>query len=335
GFDKEQVVVIKTFQPLGAQSSPFKEALRKNAAIQSVAGSHTLPGRSFNNIGFRPEGEKEGITLNLILGDYDLLETLKLEMRAGRFFSREFITDSLAMIINEKTVKLLGWNEPLGKHFYGMRRKFKVIGVVKDFHYESLHQTIRPMAILMLPSVFGWSERFISARVQTGAIAETLKFMQNTWETFAPGVPFEYSFLDEDYERLYHNEQRTGKVFTFFSSLAILIACLGLFGLASFAAEQRTKEIGIRKVLGASVVGIVLMLSKEFTKWVLLANILAWPVAYYLMNNWLQNFAYRINIGGTIFIFSAILALAIAVLTVSFQAFKAAVANPVDALKYE
>lgn len=335
GFDKEHVVVINTSQPLAERSDPFKAALRKNAGVLSVSGSRHTPGRSFNNIGFNPEGKEQGITLNLMLGDYDFLETLKLEMRSGRFFSREFTTDSLGMIINEKTAELLSWEEPIGKHISGLGRKFHVIGVVKDFHYESLHQTVRPMALLMLNGAVQWPERYILVRIQTSDIPAMVSLIKDSWQEFAADLPFEYSFLDDDFDQLYHNEQQTGKVFTLFSFLAIFIACLGLFGLASYSAEQRRKEIGIRKVLGAAVPGIVVMQSKEFSKWVLLANVIAWPVAYFVMNGWLQNFAYRIHMNWIVFFFAGLLALLITWMTVSYQAVKAAVMNPVNALMYE
>jgi putative ABC transport system permease protein len=335
GFDKEHVVVIKTPQSLGQRSQAFKQILIEYPNIISASGSSTVPGRGYNNIGFIPEREQQSITLNLTCCDFDFLETLRLEMTNGRFFSRVFPTDSLGIVINETTVELLGWENPLRMHFYSGSRKLRVIGVVKDFHYESLHHRVRPGALLLLPGIYRWSENYISVRIQPEDIPKTIDMIRKTWDDFTAGMPFEYSFLDEDYDTLYHNEQRTGKVFTIFSLLAIFIACLGLFGLSSFAAEQKTKEIGIRKVFGASVPGIVFLLSWEFTKWVIIANVFAWPISFHVMSKWLQNFAYRINVGFWSFVISGLLALMIALITVSIQSVKAAMSNPIKSIRYE
>ncbi len=203
--------------------------------------------------------------------------------------------------------------------------------MVKDFNVTSLHQLIEPVILQIRPKSF----RGISARIRTENIPETLAFLREKWTKFSPLFPFEYSFLDEDFNKLYKAEENVGRIIGIFSSLAIFVACLGLFGLAAFTAEQRTKEIGIRKVLGGSVSGMVILLSKEFVKWVLIANIFAWPIAYYVAYRWLQNFAYRTSIGFVVFVLSALLALVIALATVSYQAIKAALANPVETLRYE
>jgi len=335
GFDKEHVVVIKSLPPAREKSDLFKDSLLKNNTIISVSGSHSLPGRPFDNFGFVPEG-KDAITMNLCCCDYDFLETLGLEMKIGRFFSRDYNTDPSALIINEATVKLLGWRDPLNKYIFSNDQNLKVIGVVKDFHYQSLHQPVRPMALLLLNGAYSFlDENYISARVKSVNTKETLNFIKRKWDDFFSGIPFDYSFLDEDYNTLYKNEQLTEKTFSIFSLLAIFIASLGLFGLSSYVAEARTKEIGIRKVFGASVSRITLMLSREFTKWAVLSNIIAWPISYYVMQMWLQNFAYRVNIGLWSFIFAAVLSFAIALITVSYQSIKAATANPVDSLRYE
>ena len=335
GFNDEHVVIIKTLKPIGNKSEVFKDNLLKHPSIISVSCSHSLPGRLFDNFGFIPEGA-DAITMNLCCCDYDFLEALGLEMKIGRFFSTDHKTDPSAIIINEATVKLLGWKDPLNRYFFSNDQNLKVIGVVKDFHYQSLHQPVYPMALLLLRGAYDFlTENFISVRVKSEKMEENLKFISKSWENFFPGMPLDYSFLDVDYNTLYNNERFTGKTFTLFSLIAIFIACLGLFGLTSFMAERRTKEIGIRKVFGASVPGIVVMLSKEFTKWVVISNGVAWPVAYYFMNKWLQNFAYRIDMGIWIFFLSAILALAVALVTVSYQSIRAATANPVDSLRYE
>ena len=207
----------------------------------------------------------------------------------------------------------------------------RVVGVVGDFHYKSLHMQIESLYISRE------SDRFRNLFVRIGPrnIPSTLEFLETTWKKFDPARPFEYFFLDESFDMQYRAEERMQRIFFYFTLLAILIACLGLFGLASFAAEQRTKEIGIRKVLGASVSGIVLLLSREFTKWVLIANLIAWPVAWFALNRWLDNFAYHTEIRWHLFVLSGALALGIALITVSFQAVRAAQSNPVDAIKYE
>jgi putative ABC transport system permease protein len=338
GFDKEQVLVIQNPGALGNKTIPFKEELRKYSSITNVSGSTTLPGQSFSNIGFGAEGVDENFTLNLCICDYDFLDTLKLELAQGRFFSRDFTTDSHAAVLNEKAVELLGWDNPIGKKINNWSRNrgnFVVIGVIKDYHYESLHQEIRPQALFLSTGYYTRVESYISARLNTEHISETISRIEDTWKTFAPQVPFQYSFLDKDYDNLYINEKQTRKLFSMFSFLAIFIACLGLFGLASFIADQKTKEIGIRKVLGASVPKIVKNLNKSFLKWVLIANVIAWPIAWFGMNRWLDNFAYRISLSWWMFVLAAVLAVVIAFITVSFQTVKAALKNPIDSLRYE
>jgi len=338
GFKKEQVLVVRNPGSLGDNVVTFKEALSGNSSILGVSGSNTLPGRGFSNIGFGAEGVEENFTLNLCVSDYDFLDTLKLEMASGRFFSRDFGTDSHAAVINEKAAELLGWDDPIGKkinNWSSNRGNFTIIGVIKDYHYESLHQTIRPQALFLSGGYYTNNENYISIRLNTENIAETRKFIEKTWNSFVPNMPFEYSFLDQDYDNLYINERQTRKLFTVFSFLAIFLACLGLLGLSSFIADQKSKEIGIRKILGATVTGIAATLNKSFLKWVLIANLLAWPTAMFVMNKWLQNFAYRIDLSWWMFVLAAGLALLIALIIVSFQTVKAALRNPVDSLRYE
>ena len=241
------------------------------------------------------------------------------------------------MIINEEAVKRFGWDDPIGKKviqtFGELRIYYTVIGVVKDFHFSSLRNPIHPLKIFLGTG----SSPLISIKIQSQDIPGSLKFIEQAWNRFNPNFPFEYFFYDSVFEQRYMAEQNLRTLFGHFSFLAIFIACLGLFGLASFAAEQRTKEIGIRKILGASSQGIVFLLSREFTKWVIVANLIAWPVAFYAMSTWLNGFAYHINIMDNwfLFIISGLVALAIAWLTVSYQAIKAAWSNPVNSLRYE
>ena len=336
GFDKEHVVVLKTPVPLGERSQTFKDQLLTLPGISAVAGSNTTPGRSFNNWGCRVEGKEEGITLNMCICDDGYLETMGLEMAEGRFFSREFSTGNRALVINEAAAQLIGWDEPIGKTIsYGRDATFTVIGVVKDYHYESLHHSVRPGALMPQPGIWEAQEDYISARIQPGDIPQTLNHIREVWDTFLKGIPLEYSFLDSDYEGLYHNEERTGRIFTVFAALAIGIGCLGLLGLAAFAAEQKTREIGIRRVLGATIPGIMLLLSRDLIRWVALANLVAWPIAFFAMNSWLENFAYRIGLSWFFFVFAGLLTLFIAWFSTSFQAYKAANTDPVFALKHE
>jgi putative ABC transport system permease protein len=269
------------------------------------------------------------------MADYDFANTLNLELIEGRFFSREIASDSLAVVLNESAVKVLGYDPPyIGKRigFPGNSRFYlTIIGIVKDFHYESLHKPISPLMIL-LQNLY---RTYISVRIHPHDVRETLKYIEKTWYSFIPYKPFEFFFFDDDYDQLYRAEQRISTLFTVFSFLAIFIACLGLFGLASFTAQRRTKEIGVRKAMGASVTNIIFMLSREFTKWVVLANILAWPLAYYFMNKWLQGFAYRIEISLTTFVMASLITLIIALITVSYQSTRAASINPVEAIRHE
>jgi len=336
GFEKEQVLVVRNPGSLGNSVSSFKDALLQNSQVSNVSGSNTLPSRSYRNMIFISKDVANKFNLNLCVCDFDFLETLKLEMADGRFFSREFSTDTQAVILNERAVNALGWENPIGKNFWSPEvGKLSVIGVIKDYHYESLHQEIRPLALLLAAGNLQNEQNYISVRLSTENVLGTVLLIENTWKTFAPGDPFEYSFLDQDYDNLYTNEKQIRSLFSVFSFLAIFISCLGLFGLASFVADLKTKEIGVRKVLGATVPNIVLHLTKGFTKGIVLANIIAWPLAYFAMNGWLQQFAYRIGIGLWIFALSGILALGIAFFTVSYHTIKAATANPVDSLRYE
>ncbi len=338
GFDKEQVMVVKNPGAIEQNIQTFKQSLINYNNIVDVSGSGSLPGTEFSNVGFGAEGVDKTFTLNLCICDYNFQKTLKLEMVKGRFFSKEFPSDSCAVILNQKATDLLGWDNPIGKKINNWsqhRGIFHVIGVVKNFHYESLHQEIRPMAIFYIDGYYKQTENYISIRFITGDVSKTIKFVESKWNEFASGAPFEFSFLNDDFNNLYKNEMQTEKLFLVFSLLAIFIACLGLLGLVSYIAELRTKEIGIRKVLGASIGRIIFSMLREFVKWVVLANIIAWPAAYYFMNNWLHNFAYRTNINLWIFFLAGAIALLISLITISFQAVKAATANPIESLKYE
>lgn len=269
--------------------------------------------------------------------DESFFDTLGIPLLAGRTFSPEVERDRThAYIINETAVKFLSWTvqNAVGKRFGRARSdedaKGTVIGVVQDFHYASLREQIAPAAFAYRQ----WFYDYLALRIQN--VETTRPFLEKTWKSFMPpDKPFTATFLNDEINQVYKAERRFGKTATAFSTLAVFLACLGLFGLASFTAEMRTREFGIRKVLGASVPGLVLLLSREFTRLVLFANLLAWPLAYYAMNQWLQGFAYRVDLGLSTFLIGGLLALLIALLTVSYQALKAATTNPIDTLRYE
>jgi putative ABC transport system permease protein len=339
GFDKEHVLVIPVVDPPARYQFPsFKNAIQQNPGILSVSASSAVPSGLIGISLLHPEGipENENVSMETMLVEHDFIPTLGIAIAAGRNFSRDYSTDSTdAFIINEAAAARLGWkNDAVGKTFdWTGQRRGRIIGVVKDFHTKSLHEKIEPLAIHIAYSM----DPFINfvVRLSPQNIPEKLAFLEEKWHQVYPLHPFEYSFLDEDFDNLYRAEQLRGKIFSAFAGLAIFIACLGLFGLAAFSAEQRTKEIGIRKILGAAATQIVFLLAKEFVVLVLIANLVAWPIAYWAMHNWLQDFAYRTSLRWDIFMFGGITALLISLLTVSFQAIKAAVANPVEALRYE
>lgn len=335
GFDKEQVLVIKRASALGQQRETFKQRLLQNPSVNNVAASTTLPGKLYGRSTYRALGApaENSHAMHEMYVDENFLPTLGIALKSGRNFSREFATDTSAVILNEAAAKLFGWANPLGQTLTqpgDSLWRAAVIGVVKDFHFESLHKPIQPLVILHQPFF-----QYLSVRLRPENFAATVQAVESLWKEFVPQQPFEFSFLDQDFDAQYRAEERTGKIFGLFAALAIFIACLGQFGLASHTIQKRTKEIGVRKVLGASATSIVGLLSKEFVRLVVMAVLIAAPMAYYIMNRWLQDFAYRIEIGWWVFALAGGVALLIALITVSTQAIKAALANPVEALRYE
>jgi putative ABC transport system permease protein len=340
GFDKEYMLVVPIQSDSGRkQHETIKNELLTQPGVIGTTACLRAPisGTVIVTYGRSEGASKEQAFLvyhNFV--DMDYVDNFGIEMVAGREFSQEYSTDlKQAFIVNEATVRNSGFasaEEAIGKRFQtGMGLHGTIIGVMKDFHLSSFHQEIEPMLLSYDPEYF-WE---MNVKINSTDIPATLASIEKTFKKFIPGYPFDYSFLDEDIQSLYQREEQTGKIIRTFSIIAILIACMGLFGLADFAAEKRTKEIGIRKVMGATASNIILLLSTEFTKWVLLANILAWPIAYYAMNRWLQGFAYRTSIGFGPFILGAVFAFVIALMTVSYQAIKAALANPAESLRYE
>ncbi|MDQ3845799.1 MAG: ABC transporter permease [Bacteroidota bacterium] len=343
GFNKEQVLVVRDAYVLDKSAEIFKNEVLKYPEVVSGTVSGYLPvaPSSRDNESLFPEGQmqnEKAVSAQFWRVDYDYVKTLGMQIVQGRDFSKDFLTDSSAIIINETAAQLFGF----GKNAIGRKiteltdfnskttKDYTVIGVIKNFNFESLRQNIGALCMKL-----GQSTGAISFRLKSDNLTQALAHVQTTWKRLAPNEPFSYSFLNEDFDRMYRSEQRAGQIFISFAVLAILIACLGLFGLATYAAEQRTKEIGIRKVLGASVSNIVNMLSKDFLKLVFIASVIAFPVAWWGMHQWLQDFAYRIHISWWVFVVAALVAFVIALVTVSFQAVKAALTNPVKNLRTE
>jgi predicted permease len=335
GYDREHIIHMSMVGNSNEKYESLKQELGKGQNVLAVSASFALPTRNFNSPGSpdwegRP-ADKE-VYMNVDFVDYDYFETMGIELVEGRTFSREFATDAeQAYIVNEELVRQMGMEAPVGKRFAFWEDWGTIVGVVQDFHFQSLHNKINPISFKMNPS---WL-RFLYIRIKPDDIPATLGFTKDTWNRIVPDYPFEYHFLDESFEGLYEAEQQMSAITNYFTILGIFIACLGLFGLAAFMAERRTKEIGIRKVLGASVLKLIYLLSSEFAKWVIVANVIAWPVAYVVAHRWLQNFAYRTNIYIGMFLLAAALSLFIALATVSFKALKTATANPSEALRYE
>jgi putative ABC transport system permease protein len=340
GFNKEQVLILDNAYLLDKQAEIFKNEMLAHSQIKSATISSFLPVPSDrNNSAVFPEGQltnKNSTSLENWRVDYDYIKTLGMKIIKGRDFSREFSTDKTAVIINQQTAKQFDWKEPLGKHLSrvtsieGDLTSYTVIGVVEDFHFDSLRNTIGPLLMYL-----GEANGLMSFRINTRDISGTIALLKDKWNKFLPGQPFEYFFLDERFYEIYKAEQQLGKIFGIFAVLAIFVGCLGLFGLAAFIAERRTKEIGIRKALGASVSNIIRLLSKEFVILVAAANVIAWPAAYLIMNQWLKDFAYRTSLNFITFLAAGAAALIIALLTTSYQAIKAALSDPVQSLKYE
>ncbi|MGC4035906.1 MAG: ABC transporter permease [Chitinophagaceae bacterium] len=344
GYNRDQVLVINNTYVLDKKTKLFKDEMLKISGVQSAAVAGSLPTETaYNQQGWFKDATldaKRIVIMTDFYGDQNYIPTLGMQMVAGRNFSKEFLTDSSAVIINETAAKLLGFKNPLTETLYRpsgyaanggfTSAAFHIVGVVKDFNFNTMHDKVGPL-IIELGDTYGR----VAMRVTTKNISALISQVEKTWNNMAPGQPFSYTFLDADFNKLYDAEQRTGKLFISFAVFAIFIACLGLFGLVTYAAEQRFKEIGIRKVLGASVGEIVTMISKDFVKLVLIAFVIAFPIAWWMMNKWLQSFAYRINISWWVFALAGLLITVIALITVSFQAIKAGLMNPVKSLRTE
>jgi len=338
GFNKEQVVVLPTTPAIRNQYNTFKAEAQQVAGVAGVT-SAPMPSQG-SLMPIRLEGQPEGEYnfQNTFLIDDDFLSLMDIELVQGRNLNSDLATDlEGSVLLNEAAARAFGWtDDPLNRQLdrLGEGRELvtsQVVGIVRDFKYQSLKNEVKPLVLQLT----GSRQHNILVKVNAANLRETLTGLGDLWQRFVPERPFEYTFLDDRFAEFYESEQRLGRIFNYFSFLAILIACLGLFGLAAFMAEQRTKEIGIRKVLGASVGGLVVLLSRDFVKLVTIAFILAVPLAYTVMTQWLDKFVYRIDLTSGVFLLAGLAALAIAVGTVSYQAIKAAFANPIDSLRYE
>ena len=342
GFDKDNVVVISGSNRIGQSEETFRQAINQIPGVLSAAISSSVPSGGAFGDSYQPEdeGDKKSaeINLNSYLVDETFIPTLNIKVVKGRNFSKEF-NDSASVILNEEAVQQIGWKDPVGKWLEypgGNNVRFLVIGVVKNFNVQSLQNTITPFALFHPSSkTYDWGASNIVARIKGGNFPNTISQLEEKWKSFTTSEPFDYSFLDEQFDAQYRSEQRLGSIFSVFAGLSIFIACLGLFGLSAFLAEKRTKEIGVRKVLGATVPNVITLLSKDFVKLIIVASLIASPVAWYFMNKWLEDFPYRIKIDWTIFMIACLCTLIVALLTVSFQAIKAAIANPIKSLRTE
>jgi hypothetical protein len=335
GFDRDNLVYMPLEGELANKYELFKQEAENIPAIQQVSKIRQPPTALYTHSGeIRWTGKAPDLVTSFVISDvgYDFVKTMKLKLAQGRDFSRDFPTDSAGFIVNEMAVKKMGYTDPIGKPVWWGRYQGKIIGVLQDFHFASLHQAIEPLIIHMNEDRHSGT---LLVRLKAGRDKEGLAGLEKLCKELNPAFPFTYQFSDAEYNKAYRSEQLVSKLANYFSFLAIFISCLGLLGLAIFTAGQRTREIGVRKVLGASVPGIVSLLSKDFLGLVLIAIVIASPIAWYTMYSWLQGFAYRTPVSWWIFAAAGVSAILIAFLTVSFQAIKAAMANPVTSLRSE
>jgi len=334
GYDKDQIVYFYLPEEIRSNHTVLKEELLKNPNIINISAVSDVPlesSWSTSNFGWEGKQPEDLVLMHCITADEDFIETFKMEIIEGRYYSEDIISDSNAIVLNESAIKAMGIHSPIGKGFGGGNNPAPIIGIVKDYQFNNLNEPVQPLAI-----IFDQSEaEYLCAKINALNFTKTIDQIEEKWEKFASGHPYEIRSLDEDFAHLIKAEQTNGNLIKYFTFLAIFISCLGLFGLSAFIAEQKNKEIGIRKAFGSSNTRIILLLSKEFSKWVIIAFCIAAPVGGFLMNRWLMNYAFRTKINLWIFLLAGIVALIIALLTVSYQAIRAANANPGDSLRYE
>jgi len=338
GFKKENLVVIDRIYVLGNQIEAFRQELMKNPAIRQVTVSSAVPGGLIGDNAYLPEGAgtSETHAINNIWADWHFLKTYGLELVEGRWFEEANPTDSFGIVINEAAARALSFEDPLSHRLVSTfgdesNEPLPIIGVVKDFNFQSLHQEIRPLVIQ-----FNRQNNYqMTVRIDGNQTGESLTYIEKMWNSFIEQQPVHMTYLEEDLASLYNNDEKTASVFSIFSVLAIFIAALGLLGLASFSAAQRTKEVGIRKAMGASISSVLVTLSKEFIWLILLATLASWPVGYFFMRNWLQDYPIRVDLEFQMFLISTVMAFLIAAITVILRVYQAASTNPVKCLRYE
>jgi len=335
GYNKDNMIYLPIRGEISDKFYEFKEELLKGTGIQKVTRSSSKLseiGYIASGLNWEGKAEEDDPIFSFEGVDYDYFETCQMEFAAGRGFSQDFADDEKNYVLNEKAIKQMGYEgEVIGRMFDMWGREGKIIGVVEDFNFHHQSREIDPLILTYFPEYYN----YVLIKVESNDLEVVVDHIENTWQSFVSQFPFEYHFMDEDFEKLYKKEQNMGSLFQIFTALAVFISCLGLFGLATFVVERRTKEIGIRKVLGASSGGLIMLLVKDFTKWVLLANLIAWPVAWFAMNKWLQNYAFKTEMTTLPFIIAGLAALIIAIITVFLQTYRAANSNPVRSLKYE
>jgi putative ABC transport system permease protein len=336
GIDKDNILILKNTYRLDKNKEAFRNALSQQPGIAKLSyTNNNFPGVN-NTTVFKEAGSEQDHIMGVYYADHDHQEVMRFELKEGRYFSREYPSDSLAILLNEAAAREFNFTDPLGQEILykeggpdAKAKRLKIIGIIKNFNFESFKDQVRPLAIMLTDNSNSLLIRYEGSAVPVVATVEKL------WREHATNQPFEYEFLDESFDELFRSEQRMGEIFSIFAGLAIFVACLGLFALAAFTSEQRTKEIGIRKVMGASVSSLTVLLSQEFTKLVLIAFVPAAAAGWYVSDHWLQGFAYRIHVNPLVIVVSGIVAIIVAWLTVSFQSIKAATSNPVDSLRYE
>ena len=334
GFSRDQVLSLYMSRPIRPSYPALKEDFLQHPSVLHVTAATGQPNQvgNINPVYWEGRGPEQYETWNFVSTDFDYVKTFEMDIVQGRDFSREYETDRQNYIINEEGAKRMGIEDPIGKLFSIWQYEGQIIGVVKNFHMTSLHNEIQPVVITLSDN---WGPNILFIKIRPENIQATIKNLEKSWKKFVPNFPFEFQFLDESFEAQYRTDQRTGSLFKTFAILAIFISCLGIFGLAAFMAERRTKEIGVRKILGASIPNIMGLISKEFMILLTAANLIAWPSGFFLVKGMLKRYAYRTNIGLWVFLIAGVLAYTIALLTVSYQAFKAARTDPAKALRYE
>ena len=336
GIDKNNILILKNTYRLDKNKEAFRNALSQQPGIVKLSyTNNNFPGVN-NTTVFKEAGSEQDHIMGVYYADHDHQNVMRFELKEGRYFSKEYPSDSLAILLNEAAAKEFNFTDPLGQEILykdgdvdAEAKRLKIIGIIKNFNFESFKDKVRPLAIMLTDNSNSLLIRY------EGNVNTVMATVEKLWKEHAPNEPFEYAFLDESFDELFRSEQRMGKIFSIFAGLAIFVACLGLFALAAFTSEQRTKEIGIRKVMGASVSSLTVLLSQEFTKLVLMAFVPAAAAGWFISDHWLQGFAYRIHVDPLVIILSGIVAIIVAWLTVSFQSIKAATSNPVESLRYE